>query len=94
MKKLFISLGLATLLAVPAAAFARTDLSIGIGLGAAPAYYYEPAPVYYYEPRPAYYYGPPRAYYYGPRVEYREYYGPRYDHRPHHNHGRHDRGRW
>ena len=85
MKKLLISLGLLAAMATPAA-FAHTDLSIGIGLGP----YYDPPPVYYYEPAPRVYYEPYP--YYGPRVVYRSYYGPRYYHDRGHHRG-HER-RW
>lgn len=84
MKKLLITLGLVAMLAVPASAFARTDLSVGIGLGS----YYGPPPVYYAPPPRAVYYEP-YPYYYGPTIEYRSYYGPRYYH---HRHWRHDNG--
>jgi hypothetical protein len=97
MKKLLIGLGLITVAAMPLAASAHTDLSIGIGIG---GYYAPPPPrVYYYEPEvveyrhgpPAYYYSPPRRVY-GPRVVYRDYYydrSPRYRHR-HRHHGHDD----
>jgi hypothetical protein len=89
MNKLFITLGVVTAAAMPVAAFAHTDLSIGLGLGGPvyspppPAVVYEqPAPVYVAPPppvvyeQPAYVYGPPVAY--GPTVVYDGYYGPHY----------------
>jgi len=88
MNKTLIALGIAVAAVMPAAAFAHTNLSIGVGLGGPvyapppavvyappPPVYVAPPPVYEYE-TPAYVYGPPVVY--GPNVEYRGYYGPRY----------------
>jgi len=92
MNKLLVTLGVVTAAAMPVAAFAHTELSIGLGLGGPvyspppPAVVYEqPAPVYAAPPppvvyeQPAYVYGPPVAY--GPTVVYEGYYGPHYYHR-------------
>ncbi|MDB5987149.1 MAG: hypothetical protein JWR16_2202 [Nevskia sp.] len=86
MNKTLITLGVVAAVAMPVAAFAHTNLSIGLGLGGPvyappPAVVYEqPAPVYVEPPvvyeQPAYVYGPPVVY--GPTAVYQGYYGPRY----------------
>ncbi len=88
MRKLCITLGLIAAGLVPFAASARTDVSIGIGLGF-PVYYeyYEPGYIEYrYHPAPRYYYPPRRVYYYDRPHHWH------HQHHQHHQHHKHHRG--
>lgn len=88
MNRTLIGLAVVAATAMPVAAFAHTDVSIGLGLGGPvyvppPAVYIAPEPVYAPPPvvyaQPGYVYTPPVVY--GPPVVYDDrYYGPRYRH--------------
>lgn len=56
--KIAMAAGLSIAALLPAIASARTDVSIGVGIGGYAPVYEAPAPVYYAPPPPAYYYAP------------------------------------
>lgn len=88
--------GLALLALAPAAAFAHTNVSLGINLG---GYYppaYAPAPTVVYTPPPQVYYAPaPEVYYEAPRRVYYAPYSVHYEHFDHRREWRgHERHEW
>jgi hypothetical protein len=96
MKKLLCATGLAVSSLVPAAAFAHTDVSIGIGIGlpvqapvyvaAQPVYVPQPVTVTYAPPPSVYYYAPQPVVYASPVVHSPYYCPPHEYHGEHHHH--------
>lgn len=78
-----VTVGLALLTLAPTAAFAHTDVFLGLNLGGLSTPVYAPPPAVVYSPPPVYYAPAPRVYY-APRRVYYGYNGW-------HRHERHDR---
>ncbi len=70
---LSLSAALSLLLLAPSAAFAHTDVFLGLNLGGLSAPLYAPPPTVVYTPSPRVYYAPTARTYHAPRVDHYRY---------------------